>query len=177
MRNLYDRFAATVRGARALAAARLRHEVLATLHQALQLCGLSQSEVAEELGLRRSAVNQVFRGDGNVRINTLADYLHAMGFEADVRLVRAGEPRSATVQQRAVRPATRDWRVRVPQATASGVFLTRESEGRPIFVEWNSTPIGTTNGIRLVAEVHPVDPRVPSPETYISLGTAPLVTT
>ncbi len=176
MRNLYERFAATTRGARALAAARLRHEVLSVLHQALHLFGGSQSDLAKRLGFRRSAVNQVFRGDGNLRIDTLADYLHAMGFEADIRLVPTGEPRRATVEQRAVRPVSHDWRVKRPQATSSGVFLTGEPEGRPLLIQWKSAPIGSTESIRLEAEVHPMAPRVPSPDQYISLGTSSLVT-
>jgi transcriptional regulator with XRE-family HTH domain len=103
--SLYDRLASTVEGARALAAARLRRDVLGILHKSLEESGLTQTELAKKLGVRRSAVNQVFRGDGNVRINTLAEYLHALGFELNVQLVETGELRRAVVEQRIPRPA------------------------------------------------------------------------
>lgn len=147
--NLYERFAATVRGAHALAAARLRHEVLSVLHQALHLSGLTQSDVAEKLGIRRSAVNQVFRGDGNLRVNTIADYLHAMGFELDVRLTPAGEPRQAALEQREVRPAVPDWRVRAPRPLYSDALTPCVRTETPARVLWESTteiPVNPTAG-------------------------------
>ncbi|WP_197048795.1 helix-turn-helix domain-containing protein [Streptosporangium roseum] len=134
--SLYERFASTARGAHALAAARLRHEFLGALHQALKLSGLTQSDIAQSLGIRRSAVNQVFRGDGNLRINTVADYLHAMGFELDVRLVHAGEPRKAAVEQRAIKPAVPDWRVQAPQPAPTDVFSPEGVDDTPVRVRW-----------------------------------------
>ncbi|MGW4412627.1 helix-turn-helix domain-containing protein [Nonomuraea sp. NPDC004702] len=71
------------------------------LHKALESSGLTQSDLAKKLGYRRSAVNQVFRGDGNVRIETLAEYLHEMGFELDAHLVPAGEHRAAFERKKA----------------------------------------------------------------------------
>ncbi|QYC39047.1 hypothetical protein Nocox_07105 [Nonomuraea coxensis DSM 45129] len=130
--SLYERFAATARGARALAAARLRQEVLGALHQAQKLSGLSQSEIAQTLGVRRSAANQVFRGDGNLRVNTMADYLHAMGFELDIRLVRAGEPRRAALERREVKPVLPDWRVQPSPPTSTGVPIDGEIRQPPV---------------------------------------------
>lgn len=69
------------------------------LHSALAKAGISQSELAARLGVRKSAVNQVFRGDGNMRISTLADYLHAMSFEVELRLVPVGRPREDAVRE------------------------------------------------------------------------------
>jgi transcriptional regulator with XRE-family HTH domain len=103
--GLYEQLAANDRGRMELASARLRYEVLGVLHKALEVSGMSQSDLARRLNLRRSAVNQVFRGDGNVRISTLAEYLYAMGFELDLRLVQAGEPRRAALEGRQPRPA------------------------------------------------------------------------
>lgn len=97
--SLYSRLAKVPAGARALSAARLRYEVLSLLHSALQKSGISQSELAERLGVRKSAVNQVLRGDGNVRISTLADYLHALDFEVELRLVPVGKPREDAVRE------------------------------------------------------------------------------
>ncbi|GIH71885.1 helix-turn-helix domain-containing protein [Sphaerimonospora thailandensis] len=164
MRSLYERVTATLKGARAVAAARLRHEVLALLHQAQLASRMTQSDVARELGVRRSAANQVFRGDGNIRTNTLAEYLHAMGFEADLRLVRAGEPRQAALEQRAVRPAFEDWRIRRPQPTTSGVFVTNEGDDRPVLVRWAAT--GRTESFRVEAEVT----TLPAANSFTPLG-------
>jgi DNA-binding phage protein len=106
MSTLYDRVAAKPGGEAALAAARLRREVLTALHEAFQASSLgSQSAIARRLGVRRSAVNQVLRGDGNLRINTVAEYLHALGFELDVKLVPAGEPMRAELEAPAPRGA------------------------------------------------------------------------
>lgn len=104
--GLYERIAKEPGGLRSLASARLRRRVLTLLHKALERSGLTQSDLAKKLGYRRSAVNQVFRGDGNVRIETLAEYLHEMGFELDVNLVAAGEHRRSFEQKRTTWPHT-----------------------------------------------------------------------
>jgi len=106
MSSLYDRVASKPGGEAALAAARLRREMLVALHHAFQASGLrTQAEVARRLGVRRSAVSQVFKGDGNLRVNTIAEYLFALGFELDVNVVLAGEPRLAELEGRPVRSA------------------------------------------------------------------------
>jgi transcriptional regulator with XRE-family HTH domain len=104
--GLYERFAGQPGGSRLLAGARLRRRVIVVLHQALEMSHLSQSDLAKKLGIRRSAVNQVFRGDGNVRMETLAEYLHELGFEALLTLTRAGEPRRAALEDRPAAPMT-----------------------------------------------------------------------
>ncbi|MFI6245172.1 helix-turn-helix domain-containing protein [Streptomyces sp. NPDC051016] len=110
MKSLYDRFASSEDGAQLLAATRLRREVLRILHRALKASGLTQSQLAERLHVRKSAVSQVFRGDGNLRVNTLAQYLGAMGYELDVRVVEAGEPRNAILEGREMIQALKqDW--------------------------------------------------------------------
>jgi transcriptional regulator with XRE-family HTH domain len=101
MASLYDRIASTDDGSRRIASARLRREVLKLIHRAHRASGLSQVELARKLGVRKSAVNQVLRGDGNVRITTAAEYLHAMGYEMTVSLVPAGQPRAAVLERRA----------------------------------------------------------------------------
>ncbi|MGN9778586.1 helix-turn-helix domain-containing protein [Micromonospora sp. H33] len=97
--SLYGRLSKKPEGARALSGARLRYEVLRVLHSALEKSGMSQSELAGKLGVRKSAVSQVLRGDGNVRISTLADYLHAMNCELELRLVPVGKPREDAVRE------------------------------------------------------------------------------
>jgi hypothetical protein len=104
--SLYDRVLARPGGERALAVARLKHTILSTMHRALRTSKIeSQSDLARHLRVRRSAVNQVLNGDGNLRISTLAEYLYEMGYELDVTLVKSGEPRVAALEDRAIRPA------------------------------------------------------------------------
>ena len=94
--SLYDQVLTRPGGGRALAVSRLKRAILASLHEAFAMSGIeSQSNLGRRLHVRRSAVNQVFLGAGNVRISTLAEYLYDMGYELDVALVRAGEPRVA----------------------------------------------------------------------------------
>ncbi|MBT2509674.1 helix-turn-helix transcriptional regulator [Streptomyces sp. ISL-98] len=102
MSSLYERMAKSDSGARHLASARLRHEVLRKLHIALDASGVTQSALADILRIRKSAVSQTLHGDGNLRIKTLAEYLNALGYELDVRLVDAGEPRRAATEGREV---------------------------------------------------------------------------
>ena len=105
MSTLYERLAATDDGVRRLAVTRLRREALRALHIALKASGLTQTDLAAKLGIRKSAVSQVLNGDGNLRVKTLAEYLGALGYELDMRLVEAGEPRRAITEQRDVQPA------------------------------------------------------------------------
>jgi hypothetical protein len=99
--SLYDRVLARTGGGRALAVSRLKRAVLASLHEAFSSSGIdSQSALARRLHVQRSAVNQVFHGDGNLRVSTLAEYLFEMGYELTVTLVRAGEPRAAALEGR-----------------------------------------------------------------------------
>lgn len=123
---LYDRLARQEGGLRALAAARLRRRVLVLFHEALDRSGRTQSDLARGLGIRRSAVNQVFRGDGNVRIDTLAEYLHELGCELNVHLVPAGEPRQARLEEREIRPMD------TPLTRSSFTVLSILSQDEPV---------------------------------------------
>ena len=91
--TLYDRLAATPDGSRALAQARLRRETLRCLHRAQAASGLSVAEIADAVAGRRRDVRRDFDGDGNLKPDLVARYLHAMGYEAELHLVAAGEPR------------------------------------------------------------------------------------
>lgn len=98
--SLHNRLSQSAEGRSALAAARLRYSVLKSLTRALRESGLSQSELANRLGLRRSAVNAVFKGTGNVRVNTVAEYLDSMGFEATLVISPTGDARFQTQEWR-----------------------------------------------------------------------------
>ena len=133
--SLYDRVAALPAGNRALAAARLRRAVLNALYRAFRESSLeSQAKLAKRLRVRRSAVNQVFRGDGNLRVNTLAEYLYEMGYELQVTLVRAGELRTAALENRLPVPA-----FGVTSAFAS-VLYTQRAEQAFSMIFTNTTP-------------------------------------
>ncbi len=93
MSHLYDALAQTPEGARQLSMARLRREIQVALFEALQESGKSQADLARELGVRKSAVNQVFSSNGNLQIDTIAKYLHALGAEILLIPVPAGVPR------------------------------------------------------------------------------------
>ena len=72
------------RGGSILASARLRRQIVKSLNSALTDSKMSQSELARALGKSRSAVSQVLTGDGNLKIETVAEYLHEMGAEMNV---------------------------------------------------------------------------------------------
>jgi predicted XRE-type DNA-binding protein len=97
--SLYGRLLRNPDGARALSVSRLKYQVLQVLHTALRTSRKNQADIATSLGVRKSAVNQVLHGDGNVKIATLADYLYAMGFELECRLVPVGKQREDAVRE------------------------------------------------------------------------------
>jgi len=79
MSTLYERIAGTRDGEKRLAVARLRREALRALHVALEASGLSQGELAARLGIREPAAGRVLHGDSSLRVETIAEYLHALG--------------------------------------------------------------------------------------------------
>lgn len=143
--SLYSRIAARPGGKRDLAAARLRYEALVLLQEAFEASGLkSQAELAKKLKVRRSAVNQVLRGDGNVRITTLAEYLHEMGFEALLTLTEAGEPRRAAMEDRPARPVRGPLDPRVSSGTASPSDNTWKNAASGLYSTSTSLLLGVT---------------------------------
>lgn len=96
--SLYDYLASRPGGARDLAAARLRYTVLGLLQEAVRASGLSERDLAKRAGMRVRTVRRVLHGDGDVEPSTLATLLYAAGYEADVRLVPAGELRRREVE-------------------------------------------------------------------------------
>lgn len=115
MTTAYSRMEKTDDGARRLASARLRYRVLEVLHEALAAADTTKADLARRLGIRKSAVSQVFGGDGNVRVNTLAEYLHSLGFELELGAVPAGTARQqATGQCPPLRLAWNDSRPMAP---------------------------------------------------------------
>jgi transcriptional regulator with XRE-family HTH domain len=86
----------------ALASARLCYQLLGVLHAALGKSGMTQTNLAAQLKIRKSAVSQTFNGSGNVQPATLAMYLCAMGFELEIRVVPLGTARQRAVLEMAI---------------------------------------------------------------------------
>lgn len=61
--------------------ARLRYLVLSMLHDGLRASGLQLDEIARKAGVSERRVRRDLDGDGNLDMNTIGVYMHAMGFE------------------------------------------------------------------------------------------------
>jgi hypothetical protein len=96
---LYERLAATPEGARGLAKARLRTKVIEALWEAIEACG-GEDEFRRRAGLSKRRLRRVSIERRDIRITELADWLHAAGFELEVTLVPAGQPRADVLERR-----------------------------------------------------------------------------
>lgn len=83
-------------GKKLLASAKLRRQITKALNKALVASNMTQSDLSRQLGKSRSAVNQVLTGDGNLKIETIAEYLFAMGAELHVQVRSSTPTRAAT---------------------------------------------------------------------------------
>lgn len=87
----YEERASTPEGRLGLAKAELRYRAVEVIADALERSRLTQKELAERLGVSTGRVSQVLGGDQNLRLNTLAEYLHALGRAARLDSVAATE--------------------------------------------------------------------------------------
>lgn len=87
---LQDMLAETPEGRRELVRARLRVAVAEDLLLRIEQQGLSKAQLAEALGVSRSAVSQALTGTRNMSLNLLADMAGALGLNA--RLVLEAHP-------------------------------------------------------------------------------------
>ena len=84
-----------------LAAARGTVEGSALLARVFTSTGITQKELARRAGVTSGRVSQVLSGDENLRLSTVARYLHAMGFRLRLsalslsgdKMVEAGRPK------------------------------------------------------------------------------------
>lgn len=83
------------------AAARLRLRISDLLHAALAESGMKKADLGRALGIDRSAVTQIIEGNGNITVNTLAEYLAALGYEVDLAPVELGEIAASMREHRA----------------------------------------------------------------------------
>ncbi|WP_299928902.1 helix-turn-helix transcriptional regulator [uncultured Nocardioides sp.] len=89
--TLSNLLSSTPEGRRAMAAAKLRGDVLELLHDALETAGMTRVALATKLGRGKSAVTNALTGDGNLRVNTIAEYLDAMDMDLEI----SARPRAA----------------------------------------------------------------------------------
>lgn len=95
--SLYERFAARPGGLRLLAEARLRYEALGAIQEAAEPHEIRQ--LAALAGLRLRRARAILLGDRVPTINELAALLHAAGYEAELTIVPAGEPRRRALEE------------------------------------------------------------------------------
>lgn len=74
-------------GQRMLASSRFRRDVLVMLDDAIEKSGVSELELAQRLGLSQRDISEVLSSDGNLRMETISDYLFEMGFQIEMRVV------------------------------------------------------------------------------------------
>ncbi|GAA0545503.1 hypothetical protein GCM10010172_28940 [Paractinoplanes ferrugineus] len=91
--SFYEERASTPQGRLGLAAAAAAAGITRLLHAAKAASGLTSKEVAAELGVTEGRVSQVFSGDGNLHIATIARFVRAMGYELTIGAVPAEKNR------------------------------------------------------------------------------------
>jgi transcriptional regulator with XRE-family HTH domain len=142
--SLYQRIIAIPTGARALAAARLRREFLSILRDALAKSPISQADLARTLGVRKSAVNRVFRGDGNLRTTTLAEYLAELGIELRVTPVVLGTQEREREERIRVMHETFTYEMMIHASRSMSSMQTQpapvEATDRNVHSRWTFTP-------------------------------------
>jgi DNA-binding phage protein len=64
-----------------MAAAGAAVSAVAVMNKATAFSGVTREEIADELGIPLERVDEVLDGDGNVRVSTLARFLHVAGYQ------------------------------------------------------------------------------------------------
>ncbi|MFF0387990.1 helix-turn-helix domain-containing protein [Kitasatospora sp. NPDC004615] len=179
MTTLYDRIASTEDGRRRLAVSRLKREALRAIHIALQESGITQAELARRIGIRKSAVSQVLNGDGNIQIRTLAEYLFALGYEMDLRVVEEGEPRKAMTEQRDALPAfprAQEAAPERPHALTSYAVVPTAEPGAHMLVDMTAwQEVGESSTVRFEGSAHLVPHAARTTSIDASVEFKPLV--
>lgn len=117
--TLYERLAATPEGARGLAKARLRTKLLEALWEAVEACS-GEDEFRQRAGLSKRRLHRVSTERAGIRVDELADWLYTAGFELEVTLVPAGQPRADVLERREVAAAMPQVAADEPAGDAAG---------------------------------------------------------
>lgn len=118
--SLYERLSATHDGRRALAKARLRTQVIEGLREAVEACGGGEDEFRRCAGLSKRRLRRVSTERADIRVDELADWLYTAGFELEVTLVPAGQPRADVLERREVAAAMPQVAADEPAGDAAG---------------------------------------------------------
>lgn len=139
--TLFDRLTATTEGKRQMAAAGLRYEALKQLNRALLSSGMTQADLARALGVRKSAVSAVFKGNGNLHLNTFAEYMAAMGEEVHLNCAALGAEEDARQRRLREKRAADDVRLDAKVTLVSFVGLSPAPTGK----SWEPTSYGASD--------------------------------
>jgi len=74
-----------------MAAARLSVQTLTVLNKAVESSGISRRTLAEKIGVSEGRVSQVLNGNGNLQAATVARFLRAVGYQAQLMAVPCDE--------------------------------------------------------------------------------------
>lgn len=138
---------ATKAGSQGLAAARLARQVATLLQQCHAASGKSARQLAADLDLTEGRVSQVLKGDGNVRISTLARFLRASGFALRIEAVPVHGVADSGSRRRPSRARRRERITPQPQerrcapgpdAAVAGIDLTLKAYERHLVGHWHS---------------------------------------
>lgn len=66
------------------AAAAAANMVAALIEQMIEKSGLTEKQIAEDMGVTVERLQEIINGDGNVRISTLARIAYATGHEMNI---------------------------------------------------------------------------------------------
>ena len=82
-------------------------EIARLLHQARTARGLTQAEAAERAGLQQQAVSRFEQIAGTPRLDRVAAYLAALGYDLEIRVIdrETGESQASVALTAALRPA------------------------------------------------------------------------
>lgn len=97
----------TPMGRREMSVARLSLRAALLISRAFQASGMSQKELAGELGITEGRVSQVLNGDGNFRVSTIARFLAALGYDAVLEAHPTREELPSITGKRRLRNANR----------------------------------------------------------------------
>ncbi|GAA3113779.1 hypothetical protein GCM10010520_67310 [Rhizobium viscosum] len=71
------------------------------------LSGINQQKVAASLGVNRSVINRMLKGDGNLTLRSIGELAWALGWEPEFTMKRRAEPKAATNTPPVEQPAVR----------------------------------------------------------------------
>lgn len=157
--SLVDELASTTAGKLELAAGTGAHRAMALLSQAKEASGLSNGALAERMGVSPGRASQIFGGDGNLRVATIARALRACGFQLGFVAEPVEEKRPAIRAQkrrsRVVESSKRTFHFEQTYITSEGVRVEINRVETAADVEC-PVPVGLPSRVAVKPRVHHV---------------------